>query len=711
MNFFEQQDLAHRNTKRLVFLLCLAVISLIAITTLLFSAAFYYMALNTQTIMSNTGLWQGISQTMSWKMFAGISAVVCAVIMAGSLYKLIQLSSGGRVVAEALGGRPLNVVNANADEKKILNVVEEMAIASGTPVPPVYLIEDEAINAFAAGHTPQDAVIGVTRGCIRLLTRDELQGVIAHEFSHIFHGDMRLNLRLVALLNGILLLGLIGEFLLRSAGHRRTFGGSNFGSNNFSTSKNKSPAAIMGLGLGLVVIGYTGTFFGKLIKAAVSRQREFLADASAVKFTRNPDGIGGALKKLGGYVGGSQMDVAHASEFSHLFFGEGTGASSLFNALATHPPLEERIKRIDPHWDGQFKQIDIYQESENSHVAANASLESTYIEEGRLSEGTQAAGKLDDAQVFALSDAPAPSDAQQEFGVQQEFSAQQTLNPQREFDAPQNATEFAVCVDQAFQAIGHPNQNHLAYAQQTLNSISSQLHDAAHNPWEAQALMLGLLLNKETETQAVQWQLLQQVFSAAQMHSLKPWALQASLLAPRLRLALLDISLPALKHLSAPQYQLFKAAMKGVIRANDHTDLIEWSFFRIITHNLEPQKIPNRFVDLTHLKNEACTLLSIVAYAGATSVENAQAAFNSGKTILGFDDATLMNESDYSLIDLDLAITRLNCLKPLQKPKLLKAMSQCVLADQNITVLEAELFRAIADTLDCPVPPLIVANQ
>lgn len=700
MNFFEQQDLAHRNTKRLVFLLCLAVISLIAITTLMFAAAFYYMELNANTMMVNTGVWQGITQTMSWKMLAGISAAVCTVILVGSFYKLIQLSSGGRAVAEALGGRPLNAINATADEKKILNVVEEMAIASGTPVPPVYLIEDEAINAFAAGHTPQDAVIGVTRGCIRLLTRDELQGVVAHEFSHIFHGDMRLNLRLVALLNGILLLGLIGEFLLRSSSHRRTFGSSSLGS-----SKNKSPVAIMGLGLGLVIIGYTGTFFGKLIKAAVSRQREFLADASAVKFTRNPDGIGGALKKLGGYVGGSQMDVANASEFSHLFFGEGTGASSFFNALATHPPLEERIKRIDPHWDGQFKLIDVYQESENTHADENATLANRYIEEGRLGDDTQTAATVNDAHIFALSDSHTPSSAQQECSAPQEFNVHQ------EFNTPQNATEFAVCVDQAFQAIGHPNQAHLAYAQQTLNSISTQLHDAAHNPWEAQALMLGLLLNKETEIQTAQWQLLEKNFSAAQMHSLKPWALQASLLAPHLRLPLLDISLPALKHLSPSQYQLFKTSMNSVISANKHTDLIEWSFSRIITHNLEPHTTPNRFVDVAQLKNEVCTLLSIVAYAGATSVENARTAFNTSKVILGFNDATLMNESDYNVIDLDAAVTRLNDLKPLQKPKLLKAISQCVLADKTITVLEAELFRAIADTLDCPVPPLIVTSR
>jgi len=432
-------------------------------------------------------------------------------------------------------------------------------------------------------------------------------------------------------------------------------------------------------------------------------------------------------------VGGSQMDVANASEFSHLFFGEGTGTSSFFNALATHPPLEERIKRIDPHWDGQFSHIDVYQEPENGSAAEN-----TYIEEGKLGvanfqqqnfqdQNSQKGNflnrdfqngdfqqeqyeerKLEDRQLEEKQLKERQLEDAKVFDIS---GAQMLSSAQPEFHTPQNATEFAVCVDQAFQSIGHPNQTHLAYAQDALNSISEQLHEAAHNPWEAQALMFGLLLNKEADTQAIQWQLLEQVFSAAQMHSIKPLALQASLLAPHLRLPLLDISLPTLKNLSAPQYQLFKAAMNSVIRANNHTDLIEWAYFRIIIHNLEPQKTPNRFVDLTQLKNEACTLLSIIAYAGADSVASAQAAFNSSKTILGFDDAELISESDFSLMDLDLAITRLNCLKPLQKPKLLKAMSQCVIADQHITVLEAELFRAIADTLNCPVPPLIVANH
>ena len=647
MNFFEQQDLAHRNTKRLIVLLCLAVISLIAITTLLFAAAFYYMEVNSRGYLEHVGVWHGISQAMSWEMLGGISIGVCVVIFLGSLFKLIQLSSGGRVVAESLGGRPINTLNATGDEKKILNVVEEMAIASGTPVPPVYIIEDEAINAFAAGHTPQDAVIGVTRGCIRVFNRDELQGVIAHEFSHIFHGDMRLNLRLVALLNGILLLGLIGEFLLRSSSSGSAF----------RSSKNKSPAAMMGLGLGLVIIGYAGTFFGKLIKAAVSRQREFLADASAVKFTRNPDGIGGALKKLGGYVGGSQMDAANASEFSHMFFGEGT--SSLFSAMATHPPLGDRIKRIDPRWDGSFSQIKVYEEPENS-----------YIEEGRLS---------DDSTI--------------------------------EFTSPKTVMEFATSGDQVLQSIGTPNESHLAYAQQTLNKISDEIRQAAHNPWEAQALMLGLLLDKNSNQQTNQWQILGKLFSDQQLTLLKTVALQASLLEPQLRLPLVELSLPALKSLSPPQYQLFKTAMTGLIRADGRIDLMEWSFFRILTHNLEIKKSSTRLMDLDQLEHEARVLLSVIANAGTESVDSAEAAFESGKLIMGFSTATLMSESEYTMMDLDLAVTRLNCVKPLQKPKLLKAMSQCVLADQHVSLVEAELFRAIADALDCPVPPLIVASR
>ena len=223
-----------------------------------------------------------------------------ALIGGGSLYRIASLAGGGHTVAEMMGGRPLSHQTTDPDERKILNVVEEMAIASGTPVPPVYLLEHEdGINAFAAGSTPGDAVIGVTRGCIQNLTRDELQGVIAHEFSHILNGDMRLNLRLIGVLYGILLISLTGWIIFRSTADALLVRGP---SRRRRRGVNPWPL----VGLALYVLGYVGVFFGNLIKAAVSRQREFLADASAVQFTRNPDGIAGALKKIGALAEGSQ---------------------------------------------------------------------------------------------------------------------------------------------------------------------------------------------------------------------------------------------------------------------------------------------------------------------------------------------------------------------------------------------------------------------
>jgi len=641
MNFFEQQDLAHRNTKRLVFLLCFAVISLVVITTLLFATAIYLSNdKHNASMISEPSVWQGITHAMSLNMFIGISLTVCGVIFLGSLYKLFELSSGGRTVAEAMGGRLINLSTANADERKILNVVEEMAIASGTSVPPVYILDDDAINAFAAGHTPQDAVIGITRGCIQLLNRDELQGVIAHEFSHIFHGDMKLNMRLVALLNGILLLGLIGTFLVRSNNNRVAF----------TSSRNKSPFAILGIGMGLIVIGYTGTFFGNLIKSAVSRQREFLADASAVKFTRNPEGIAGALKKIGGYPFGSQLHHNNAAEFSHMYFSQGLN-NSFLQLMATHPPLKERIKRIEPYWSGDYPIIDVSQFK--ADVYERQRTEAVYP----------------------------------------------TLAP----------IEFVFNAEQVLDTIAQPTTAHINYAQQTINAINGAMHDAAHNAWDAQALMLGLLLDKNIQQQEQQWLLLANIFNADEITSLKKSAMPASSLEASLRLPIIELSLPTLKQLSPQQYQRFKDALTTIIRADNHVNLLEWSFYRILIHNLEPHTTPKRLADLSQLQKEASILLSAIAHAGTSSIEEAQYAFNSSKTIIGFDEIQILLQTDYTLTDLNQAVTRLNNLKPLQKPKLLKALSQCVLQDGKITTDEAELFRAIADSLDCPIPPFLTS--
>ena len=213
-----------------------------------------------------------------------------------------------------------------------------MAIASGMPVPDIYVLEQESgINAFAAGYTPGDAAIAVTRGTLELLDREELQGVIGHEFSHILNGDMRLNIRLMGVLFGIMVLGLIGRMILRSGHHASIV----------SSRRGRGAPAVLIIGLGLAILGGIGVFVARAIKASISRQREFLADASAVQFTRQTDGLASALKKIGGYEEGSHLQAADPEEVSHMLFGTGSRLSGMF---ATHPPLTERIQALDPHF-------------------------------------------------------------------------------------------------------------------------------------------------------------------------------------------------------------------------------------------------------------------------------------------------------------------------------------------------------------------------
>jgi len=340
-NFFAQQDLARRNTRILVVLFSLAVLMLLLLTNIV---ALVSLGFIDPGFFSAPRNWQ----SLPWHLVGGVSLVVLAAVGIAVLIKWQQLKAGGKVVAESLGGVRLSPDSKEPLQRRLLNVVEEMALAANTPVPAVYLLPERGINAFAAGYSPADAIIGVTQGCLEQLNRDELQGVVAHEFSHILNGDMRMNIRLIAILNGILFLGHIGYYMLRAGGRSSAI---RAGTGRSGNSKNNGGGLLL-LAFGLVVIGYMGSFFGNLIKAAVSRQREFLADASAVQFTRNPRGIAGALKAIGSHSGSSQIHNQNADENSHLFFGE---AISRWAAIfATHPPLATRIKRLEPHWNGKF---------------------------------------------------------------------------------------------------------------------------------------------------------------------------------------------------------------------------------------------------------------------------------------------------------------------------------------------------------------------
>ncbi|MBB3169123.1 M48 family metallopeptidase [Simiduia aestuariiviva] len=632
MNFFEHQDQARAQTKRLVFLFGLAVIALIAITSLFTALLIHYTQGAAVPSPEQGYYWHNFFSLLDWHLVLMVSIAVLVLVGLGSLYKLSQLSQGGDAVAQSLNGRLLNVSMCDVKEKRLLNVVEEMAIAAGVPVPPVYLLDEPGINAFAAGYHPKDAVIGVTRGCIEQLSRDELQGVIAHEYSHILHGDMRLNLRLVGVLHGILLIGLVGEILMRSGRRSRKNGG-----------------GILLFGLGLLIIGYAGTFFGNLIKSAVSRQREFLADASAVQFTRNPTGISGALKRIGGFPAGSQLEVANAAEYSHFYFANGV-TNWLGGMMATHPPLAERIKRIDPRWQGEL-------------TPPNAGADDGRDTETTSTQPNQAAA------AFAAAGAVA--------GV-------------------------AINADSIIAEMGNPAPEALAQAHTTLAQLPASILDATHNTASAMALIYGLLF---TEKVADEQRKLLADYAPASVAKLYHQLLPELVGLPvNHRMPIIELCLPALKSLSGEQLKQFQRNLIALIKADQHLSLGEWCVYRMLQHNLFPPKYRSSPAVTLASCAEACrSLLCLMARQGDLAQQ--QTAYERGLTALDLPHAPLLPEPDsYPVIDRHLA--QLRRLKPLQKPQLLKALMLTLQTDGKVQPAEYELLRVIADSLDCPMPIL-----
>ena len=640
MNFFESQDQARRSTGLLVGLFILAVLGLIVMANLLVMVVFGYLD---SEQMRDGGT---LLRQMDWQTFAAVSAGVGAVVLAGTLYRMASLSAGGKAVAESLGGQLIPQDTQDLNQRKVLNVVEEMAIASGTPAPPVYLLANEpGINAFAAGFSPRDAVIGVTRGAVDHLSRDQLQGVVAHEFSHVFNGDMRLNMRLMGVLYGILVLGILGYYLLYSASFsRRRRGGE------------KGAGAILALALGLIAIGFAGTFFGGLIKAAVSRQREYLADASAVQFTRNPDGIAGALKKIGGLGSGSKVENPGAAEASHAFFAR--AISGFMQGLAaTHPPLAERIRRIDPRWDGKFDFIDRPGSAEDEKQAVESETAARQAAAGAAVAGIMA----------------------------------------------------------AIDEIGNPKREAVDYARSLLSALPAILKEAAREPYGARAILYSMALDKVPEARARQLKRLHDHADPAVYALTGKLAPEMDGLGAIHRLPLIDVAIPALKQLSLNQYRSFRANLVALIQMDSRLDLLEWSLQKIVFNHLDghffetgPEK--PLYSHPAQVRKEVELLLSVMAHAGARNRKHAEGAFAAGAEALESSGLALLGSDQIRASDLDPALKKLERLQPLAKARFLKACAASVGHDQKLSAVEIELLRAFADVLDCPIPLFTLRN-
>ena len=636
MNFFQAQERARVTSRWLIVWFSLALIGVVA--------SLYAVAVIAKSwlISGNYGDYVGqpASGWLDAELASYIAPLAGGLIILGSLYKLSQLSAGGSVVARDLGGRAVDPSTTDLLERRLINVVEEMAIASGIPAPETWILDgEEGINAFAAGTDPTNAVIGVTRGCLERLSRDELQGVVAHEFSHIMNGDMKLNMRLTGWIFGLVMIAMLGRLLFHSLRFVRV-------SNNNNSKGGGAVLFIVIVGVLVWLIGSVGTLFARLMQAAISRQREYLADASAVQFTRNPSGIADALKKIGGFSKHGTIQSSGASEARHLFF-----ASSDFLKLgfATHPPLENRIRALEPKWDGHLLEAARQAPPPRSQKAAVAAFTGAPV--AQLAPATAA---------FAL-------DSLAESGR----------------------------LDRQVGSIIHRDL-------QSAN-VGFRSKD------EAKTLLYGLLLAQAGDGHERALAMLAESTDPETAAAANDWHRQLTGRRAAEKLALVDLSLPWLRRMSHAEAREFLKLNRALIAADGEVYLFEFMLERVLERHvavglgLRPVA-RMQFRSLAELCRETAILLG--AFAGQsgdpTALDAAATEFlqHTGSELerLGSADCTLDRVAE--------ALGRFEMSTPLVKARILRLCGLVAMADGVLKDGEIELLRAAADSIGAPVPPL-----
>jgi Zn-dependent protease with chaperone function len=633
MNFFEHQAAARRTSTRLVVLFALAVIGIVIAVDLAAYVAFGGV---------------GAEPGERGALLAFTSLLTMAIIGLGSLYRIASLRGGGEPVALQFGGVPVPEDTTDFNLRRLRNVVEEIAIASGVPVPKIYVLEHEAaINAFAAGYSPSDAVVAVTRGALDRLNRDELQGVIAHEFSHILNGDMRLNIRLIGVLFGILMLGIIGRKVLQFAPRGRN---------------NKGAGAIVAAALIALVVGYIGLFFGRMIKAGVSRTRESLADASAVQFTRQTQGLAGALKKIGGVGEGSKLNNrGDAEEVSHMLFGDGIGFSGLF---ATHPPLLKRIQALEP----QFR-----------------------------------ADQLDELARRWISTPPNGLEEDTRLGLDAGSGAR----------LPSTTTQLNVTPPMVIAQIAQPAADDYRRADAIGAAIPDSLRALAARRDAVMPLLLALLLAEQQTLAGIQGTEIAARLGASVAGEAA--RLQRQLideLHPMLRLPLAALAFPVLRLRPRAELDTFLDTVHAVVNADGEVSLFEYCLGRLLQVQVRESLDPAKHAQfgrrkLNDVRSEVATLLCVVAQAGNADPADAQRAYLAGiQRVLPRDHLPYLPRTN-GVLALDEAWAPLDALDPLARQALIEGLTATISHDGRITVAESELLRTICGVLHCPLPPML----
>ncbi len=651
--FFEQQHVARRNTRVLVVLFVLAVVGVVIAMDAFIASI---------VVMSEVGNMPDGAHYRLIDVFLSVPApvylwgagITFALIVVESIRQTFKLRAGGEAIAAAFGARRVAPNTGDPLERRLLNVVEEMAIASGVRVPAAYVLDKElGINAFAAGFNVSNSIVAVTRGTLETLNRDELQGVIGHEFSHILNGDTSLNIRMMGVLAGIVVIGSLGLFIIRCA---------------FEADDWRGFIAIFAAGVTVCIIGFTGLFFARLIKASVAREREFLADSSSVQFTRNPNGIAGALDQIRASERGTLIGHRYAEEVSHMFFGQSVDVwfSGLF---ATHPPIDERIRRVSPGF-----QATRYRKARPAQTAATADAEIPAAVVG-----------------FASGAAPGSPGA-------------------RGSDA---AYSWGRSITESAALVGTLDAGKLDVARRLLAALPPGLRERMQTADGACAAVIALLL-------APKESVMEEQLAAARAAGAARLAEAAGAMAKDLRdlgaafhLPVIDLALPAIKSAPADARSELLKALEAVIYADRRVSLHEFVVLTLMRSQLgqQPATVEPKFKAIDNARAEIVLLLSLVAYAGcrpgAEGEREFAAAFRAGATEMGLGGESPLSRDAIQLDAVGARLENLRGLAPLPTAVLVKGLFAAATADGTIRVIEAELMRMIGAVLDCPLPPLL----
>lgn len=631
MSFFERQAAARRTSSRLMWLFVLAVLAMVGAVV--------------------GTLWLVLQPPLEMLVITALGMLVF--IALASLFRIASLRDGGEAVARQLGGTEVPPDTTDPDLRRLRNVVEEVAIASGVPMPQLFVLEHEAgINAFAAGYAPADAAVAVTRGALDRLNRDELQGVVAHEFSHVLNGDMRLNIRLVGVLFGILAISTIGRKIL----HAGSLGGR-------SSNRDSGAAVVMVVALVAVVVGAIGLLFGRLIKAGISRSREMLADASAVQFTRQPQGLAGALKKIAGLEEGSRLrERADAEEISHMLFGDGVGLSGMFS---THPPILARIQALEPG----FKPEQVEGLRQRWRTSPPSGLA-----EDRLMGLDATVGAALPAATSQVSVSPPVVSAQ----------------------------------------VATPAVDDYKRAGRIRTELSESLRALARDRNQVMPLLFALLLDVQAQVRQRQLQAITEHLDAATAQTTLALATgELDGLHPMLRLPLAELAFPALRLRPRPQLNAFLTCIEAMGHADDEISLFEYCLSKLLQVQVIEALNPHRHArfgrrSLRGAEQPVADLLAVLAQTGHP--DDAQGTRHSW--IAGMQRVYPNSDRRFvPVIDriraLDNAWPQLDALDALSKQVLVEAMTATTSHDGRITVAESELLRTICAVLHCPLPPML----